>query len=80
MNGAEVSRNSLHGVLTVSVNDVGGRNRYGKRVRWLAEVTLKETRERERTSHHSPGGRKRRIARIHVAEVDLAFVCYGRPA
>jgi hypothetical protein len=45
-----------------------------------APVTFEERRKGERPSHHGLGGRKRGVASIHVAKVDLPFVRDGRPA
>jgi hypothetical protein len=43
-------------------------------------MTLKEWRKLKRASYHGLRSRKRGVASIHVAEVDLPFVSDGRSA
>src|SRR5579863_5143999 len=43
-------------------------------------MTFKKRSKRQGAEHHCLCGRKRRIARIHVTEMNLALVCDGCPA
>src|SRR5689334_7466667 len=79
MNDFQVGTDIVRRSLTIPMDDVICGKRYRKGSRRPAQVTFKETRKRECASHHGLSCRKRGIARVHIAKMDLAFICDSRP-